>query len=584
MFDILGLGTIVARLRRLQYSQLLVTVFDLPELNDIIFSHLSRNDLVRWARVSKRWHHAVIYYIWRDMSTLTEAQYKALTTMVINDYQMMTEGRRPSILPKYCPLIRKFTLLSEQGFAHASFLSRFSLQDVLKEKPLSDARQSTAQSIFHHFMVHCTHLHTLDFETQYFTFFEPIKVIADSAAQHLRHLSIRGSIPNHEFKYIMARCPVTLEILELRFQNISRESQPPPSSPPPPAMTETDLAGQEPLPNLRRLAVRYRDNSFHQSLSSLWKRCKFVEALELTICHGIHVEPLVTNMVTFLPNLNSISLVEDEETYILKDEEFAQLLSASRVGWKSVSNMQVVGYGKKSWEALFQHTSTLEHFGMARWERQQADAELEPFLSLFPRLQSFVTLSEGGVHKMRLVSIDASTWIHEDRISGSLTPWLCEHLLTDLRIMISGIPRPDVTQYYQGKKRQSVVVEFYPGEGRKVQQRVYERLSRFINLEVLWLGSNSYHPNDTYSFDHSENHQYECLEMSLESGMDQLEGLKRLQVLNISLMATRMGRKEAQWMAEQWPKLREIRGLDDRVSPWSARQWLNKNCPRIATP
>jgi hypothetical protein len=121
--------------------------------------------------------------------------------------------------------------------------------------------------------------------------------------------------------------------------------------------------------------------------------------------------------------------------------------------------------------------------------------------------------------------------------------------------------------------------ETYPGEGRMLQHRVYERLSRLVNLEVLWLGHNPY---DSSAFQYSD--QFECLEMSLESGLDQLEGLKRLQVLNVSLMATRIARKEAQWMAEQWPKLRKIHGLEDRGESRKAREWFTRNRPLISTP
>jgi len=78
--------------------------------------------------------------------------------------------------------------------------------------------------------------------------------------------------------------------------------------------------------------------------------------------------------------------------------------------------------------------------------------------------------------------------------------------------------------------------------------------------------------------------QYECPEMSLESGLDQLEVLKRLHVPSVSLMATRIGKKEAQWMAEQWPMLSEIRGLEYRGDAMKARWWFNWNCPLIATP
>ncbi|KAF9944865.1 hypothetical protein BGZ72_001885, partial [Mortierella alpina] len=58
-----------------------------------------------------------------------------------------------------------------------------------------------------------------------------------------------------------------------------------------------------------------------------------------------------------------------------------------------------------------------------------------------------------------------------------------------------------------------------------------------------------------------DNYQYECLEMTLESGLMNLHGLKKLQVLDVQGMAQRIGVDEVQWMTEHWPKLRAIYGL-----------------------
>ena len=43
-----------------------------------------------------------------------------------------------------------------------------------------------------------------------------------------------------------------------------------------------------------------------------------------------------------------------------------------------------------------------------------------------------------------------------------------------------GIPRPDV-------KEDEAEKETYPGQGREMQGRVYDRLARLTNLETLWL-------------------------------------------------------------------------------------------------
>ena len=580
MLDIPGLSLILARPRRLQRSQLLITVFDLPELNHKIFSYLSMNDLVRWARVSKCWHHAVIPYIWNDLLSLTKSQRKRFTKMVIDDYQRVycrsPKGHQSS-LAKYCPLIRKLGLISGQESIFGSFLSDFILDDVLqKGEPLSDIQRSTAQNIFHHFMAQCTHLYALEFILGH-RFYESFKVTADSSIQHLRYLSLHGIILQCAFKYMIIRFPVTLETLELCCQlNFCSEHH---------SGMEIDVTEQEPLPSLRRLSLRYNRAHFHDTFPfTLWRRCESVEAMDLINCWISAYQSKASSMATFMTALPNLNIINIEEIYFMNDEALAHLLSTSRLGWRSVSITGYVDFGERSWEALSRHTSTLENFTMMN-RYYQDGAGLRPFFTSFSRLQSFVTLAETGEDYLKINAIDAIDWIHQDSLSGSLTPWPCEYTLTDLRISICGIPRRDITHDHKGKKRHPVVEESYPGEGRMIQRRVYERLARFVNLEVLWLGSNSYYSKEPDMRSRKVmNHQYECLEMSLESGLDQLEGLKRLKVLNISLMATKIGQREAQWMAGQWPKLHEIRGLENRANTWRARQWFKRNSPRITTP
>jgi len=578
MLDLLGLSALLARSRRLQRSQLLITVFDLPELNDRIFSYLSRKDLFRWVRVGKKWHHAVIPYIWDDLTTLSKSQYKRLAKMIIADYERVQTGGQSS-LSKYCPLIRRLGPVSGKSLLSDRFLFEFILDGMMVgEEPLSDTQQSAAQSIFRHFMVRCNHLYALNFGLKHPRFHEPVKVIADSAIQRLRHLSMHGIIHQRVFKYMVTRIPVTLETLELSCElDLSSEYRP--------AM-EIDEAEQEPLSRLKHLTLRCSRDYFHGMYPyTLWRRCESVETVYLITC-WIGLYPVKANTIaifleTSFPNLNTINIEEILPKYNVKDEGSARLLSTSRLGWRSVSIMGYVEFGEQSWEALSRHTSTLEHFTMVK-RYYQDGVGLRPFFTSFPRLQSFVTLAETGEDYLKINAIDAIDWIHQDSLSGSLTPWPCEYTLTDLRISICGIPRPDITHDRKGRKRHPVVEESYPGEGQMIQHQVYERLARFVNLEVLWLGSNSSYPEDPRMYSKKVmNYQYECLEMSLGSGLDRLKGLKRLQVLNISLMATKIGQKEAQWMAEQWPRLREIRGLENRGDAWRARQWLKDNNPHI---
>ena len=130
-----------------------------------------------------------------------------------------------------------------------------------------------------------------------------------------------------------------------------------------------------------------------------------------------------------------------------------------------------------------------------------------------------------------------------------------------LEVKIAGIPRPDL-------ERKVVVREAYPGQGREIQSQVYNRLGRLTNLETLRVG------------DQVGRFQYDCLEMSLESGLDKLSGLKALKELNTESLATKIGIKEVQWMGN-WPKLSTIYGLDGRGRDVEAVEWLRANRPKI---
>ncbi|KAF9999710.1 hypothetical protein BGZ65_004980 [Modicella reniformis] len=171
------------------------------------------------------------------------------------------------------------------------------------------------------------------------------------------------------------------------------------------------------------------------------------------------------------------------------------------------------------------------------------------------------------------LEFEANMFIDRDPITGLLKTWACESSLKVLKLMVTGIPRPDL----EGDK---VLEEVYPGEGRKIQSQVYDRIARLTNLETSCLAyEEAAYLNNPM--------QWSCVEMSLESGLDKLSGLKALKELGVSCMRTKIGLKEVQWMTEQWPRLRAIyylgmwndMDLDDERR--AAVQWLKKHHPEI---
>jgi hypothetical protein len=151
--------------------------------------------------------------------------------------------------------------------------------------------------------------------------------------------------------------------------------------------------------------------------------------------------------------------------------------------------------------------------------------------------------------------IDAKDFMDVDPDNHSLRPWQCEKSLKTLKVTLVGVPRPDLMG-------DDVVFEAYPGQARETHDQIYDRLARLASLEVLALEGNHYH------------HMSGCLEMSLESGLDKLSGLKLLRELDTNGLRTKIGVKEVQWMTEHWPRLRVVRGLGANED--EAAEWLEK--------
>ncbi|KAG0212246.1 hypothetical protein BGX28_006599 [Mortierella sp. GBA30] len=172
--------------------------------------------------------------------------------------------------------------------------------------------------------------------------------------------------------------------------------------------------------------------------------------------------------------------------------------------------------------------------------------------------------------------------IDADSRSGTLNSWACETTLRVLNTKIVGIPRPKVANG-EGRHR-TPHAEASACQRKDLQRRVYERLSRFINLEELCLGhdaSTSDHPIPSGDGEEHNDFQYKCLEIILESGLDQLKNLRNLRVLNVRWMEQRIGVEEVQWMTLHSPRLRQIRGLCNSRSNLKAMEWLQENTPMV---
>ncbi|GJJ76810.1 hypothetical protein EMPS_09169 [Entomortierella parvispora] len=97
---------------------------------------------------------------------------------------------------------------------------------------------------------------------------------------------------------------------------------------------------------------------------------------------------------------------------------------------------------------------------------------------------------------------------------------------------------------------------------RDIQRQLLRRLGQQKNLKRLMIGGKI-----TGTRSRHLKHQRNCLEFTLEAGLDELKDLKKLELLDIHHMDHRAGVPELEWMVKNWPRLSHIRGILDCLYP-----------------
>ncbi|KAG0010202.1 hypothetical protein BGZ80_001687 [Entomortierella chlamydospora] len=562
-------------------------MFDIPELDDMICPQLRRRDLAQCSRVSKQWCKVVARYLWKDITNLKGDRRAAFCRIVHEDYlqeqerqkqqrqqqqeqkqqeqgqqqqqeqqwhqhqNLQAQGTQPlSPLAKYARWIRKIPSPSDllEYFERSYYLLK--LQQFVEPATL-----------MHHLLNRCSsiEIENLTLETESFKHIRCWKLTTEFFLPHVRHLilgrphynDITQRIEPSRFKVLWKQCSDKLEKLTLSMLVLDK-------------MQLDDLLGirrQERTEKikLKDLALaRYRESpALYEFWSWLWARCNYLEILRLHESEG-SVRSLARGMIFCMPNLCRIQFGgrDDCNGEWLTDKEVAFLLRCCRNRWKTVEVRHNVEFQRDSVDALAKHYPTLEEFIIDEGEFNSDD--IFSLLSSSHNLQTLSIIDDVYSKDWKRAGIESSSFIDLD-LDGSLKKWPCEGTLKILKVWITKIPRPDLGKQY------GVIEEKYPGQGRKIQNQVYERLARFTKLEKLWLGSECYnHPGSESYHDSNglEEEQRDCLEMSLESGLHKLGGLKELRELSLSYMNVRVGLKEVKWMVEHWPKLRFIRLLD----------------------
>ncbi|KAF9150575.1 hypothetical protein BG015_007631 [Linnemannia schmuckeri] len=322
----------------------------------------------------------------------------------------------------------------------------------------------------------------------------------------------------------------------------------------------------------------------------------------------------IITLLQRLPNLNELALTQikyegDEEPVIASiDMTAPSALQSLRISWSS------------KWDAL-----SLQ--GLSAWLPHLVDLSIgrmryDIAMTLgvyYPQLESLTdpletTKSRGGaiaIHSrvlavvlsscINLITLDAQ--VHMLDMSFHVNePWECLGLET-LRCQVRGITRLTQTEewiYNDGcdasavKKAVSyLLMDGHDYEAEEIdpesimrkqaesvaqQKRAYDRLAGLKNLKSLQLGSRR-HRGMSYYPDYLR--QDDTLELTMASGLGRLSELKELEVFAFEGTSHRVGKAELEWMADNWPRLRELRGLNDRESEEKLKEYMYQLRPDV---
>ncbi|KAF8941911.1 hypothetical protein BGZ47_007058 [Haplosporangium gracile] len=315
-------------------------------------------------------------------------------------------------------------------------------------------------------------------------------------------------------------------------------------------------------PRLRELRGGISGRVNHDALKRICLADRGLTYLEVN--HG--PPSLVTQILVRVPPLEYIKLTRDE----VEDED-----NGAQIAYDSNDNAVK--------EAFLRHAPTLEHF-----ETGNCDFSKDILLALLcssPSLRTLNTIE-------REYAYIPSDEVKLDALKVIETPWACNQLERfDCRIL--NIPRPDIviTPFdnvfshapipppgpllgpapVEDQAPLAGALLVAQQESHAIQQQVLKQLGQLTQLRSMRLGRSG-RDWDMPQFARLEMRgirtmavdaylDHDCLELSLESGLDELAKLKELEVLAVYQMAHRIGLAEVQWMVVNWPRLKAINGL-----------------------
>ncbi|KAF9314340.1 hypothetical protein BG003_004293 [Podila horticola] len=585
-------------------------VLDIPELLGSICVLLTPHDLLQCVLVSRQWHLLFIPYLWSNIHIRNKAQFERFTCASEEEETIAVENAPLPLLARHghhirsihtafysllCPLLEDsvscVSLTRLEFPANTSFTSPILLPDG-ESTPTATPRESALarlglgssetnetrtrdsqaveeyrqlltattqsqsfdESVLYRLMKKCARLETLVFASFPFYHDGMIIRIADRLAG-LKRLDLTNphncQVKAQSIQYLLQHCTQGLEELKVSISPSSKAEVSP----------KAWIKALSPL-GLKKLEL-LGDLSGGGDL--LWlpvlPSCNQLQELSLDLFDTAAQNQLAHCLQESCPSLQNLTLrcfagPQEEQDLV----SLVQLNSATTL--RKLSMKFFHGLGSLFTAALTRHLPTLETLVFEECDGILSE-DIQHLLGSCPKLSTFQAMTNNGPRFSSTVYLDV-----EDMLSG---PWACEETLESLKVIITGIPRPDQQQDQFGAPLTGPLHDVSDRDNYECQKAVYQRLGTLVNLRELWLGhdaqdlddEDNYYPVDRQGLWRfiDPDYQFECLEFSLRSGLPLLAGLKKLRRLNLDRMMTRIGQSEVQWMVQQWPSLQTVVGL-----------------------
>ncbi|KAG0198788.1 hypothetical protein BGX28_007810 [Mortierella sp. GBA30] len=369
-------------------------------------------------------------------------------------------------------------------------------------------------------------------------------------------------------------------------------------------------------------------------------RCSGLRSLSLSISTVLPSPELIHSLQQHCPLLEDLALSSTGQFVVNMSQSVANLLTVwsdpqpnpSAITAKrflGLKRLRLEGLPLQTpkiiFQAIYHYSQTLTHLAFRDCVDTLAST-FDPQPTINPNtllhiLRSFKYLEEVDVmsrsssfHWFALQlnvmngRLDARKFVESSWGTMDVGEWACAKTLKVLRVEINGFDRGLLPTSLEAagppSQNSQDGVDIDSEESYHLQRQVCLVLGALTSLQELCFGDMNVPGGDELFLPAMKRSQEmlgsqaTCLDLSLESCLELLSGMKEMRILKVGGMDHRIGLSEIQWMCEYWPKLEAVYGLlrvrnrersdahwtgsaDEKANEAELVQWIRKNRPQL---